>query len=393
MRFTLTVGKTLRALGLFVVVLLTSAADAAPTTRPASPQTGEFELTFSERSPLSELAVVTHRMGWSLESLKATHAPLSYDLASERFQVYVPSDYTGNEPYGLFVWINAAPDGRVRGDWHDVLDKHKLIAIGADNSGNNREVWSRMGLAIDAAHNMKKLYNLDPRRIYVSGGSGGGRTSSHVGVGFPDAFAGGYYMIGVNFYRIMRPDNNPNTHWPPGYMPPPKDVLKLAKQRSRHVLLTGDNDPNREQTQVYSRGFEQDGFKFVTYIQVPEMGHNLPDAQWFEKGIVALDEPLSSLREADFNSTPQIADAAPMPATRPSPAKAQLKPTSRPATSRPTTPLADDDSTRSLRLAKLYLTNKRYEQAAERLNAVIRLYPHTPAAKEADELLKQMPAQ
>lgn len=356
-----------------------SNARAAPATRPA--QTGAFRISFTQRSPLSDAAIIARRLGITLDAMKQTGAPLTYELAKETFQVYVPADYTGETPYGLLVWINAGPDGHIPQDWLDMLDKHKLIAIGADNSGNDREVWTRMGLALDAAHNMRQKYNLDPRRIYVGGGSGGGRTSSQLGVCFADAFAGGYYMIGVNFYRIMRPEGSKTGHWRAGYMPPPKEVLTLAKQRTRHVLLTGDNDPNREQTQVYARGFEQEGFKYVTYIQVPDMGHAMPDAQWFEKGIVALDAPLASLRTEDFAPTG--------PSTRP--AVAVAKPTSPPpAKTRPAAAPAEDESQRSLRVAKLYVKNRLYDQATDRLRQVAATYPNTPAAKEAEALLQEI---
>jgi acetyl esterase/lipase len=230
----------------------------------------------------------------------------------------------------------------------------------------------RLGLALDAAHNISKQYRVDPRRVFVAGGSGGGRCASMLGVCFPDAFAGGFYLIGCNFYREMGPEGSPGMHWNPGYQKPGKKYFNLATNRSRHVLLTGDNDTNREQTQVYYNGFVADGFRHVTYIQIKDAGHELPGNEWFEKGLTLL-EPQGEQKEEPA----KVATAKPAPA----PVKA---PAAKPAAPEPS------EADRLLRAAKLYVTNRRYDGARSRLKKLIETYPTSPAATEARRLLKEI---
>src|SRR6185369_5263961 len=40
--------------------------------------------------------------------------------------------------------------------------------------------------------------------------------------------------------------------------------------------------------------YQKDEFAHVTYIEVTGMGHTTPSAEWYEKGIDALDAPLES---------------------------------------------------------------------------------------------------
>jgi hypothetical protein len=373
-----------------------------PATQPSSAQTGSFQLTFTERSPLSELPVYARRMGATVEAIKALKAPLTYDIANESFQAYVPQSYTGAEPYGLFVWVSAGPRGNIPEPWLEVFDRHKLIAVGADNDGNNRELWNRMHLALDAVHNMKTRYRIDPSRVYVGGGSGGGKTASHLAIGYPDVFRGGFYVVGVNYFRNVPVESKPRELWPAGFAKPARELFKLATTRGRHVLLTGDNDMNRAPTHDTYGAFKADGFKYVTYIQVPGMGHGLPDGEWFEKGIDALDEPLPQIvAELDRQEykEPLLAAKAARPTTAPS-AKATADkvastaaPTSasetRPAPTAATGPAADAE--REMRGAKLYLNDRRlYPKARERLKRIIDTYPGTPAAEEAATLMRQI---
>lgn len=234
------------------------------TTKPAAAQTGEYHAVFKERNPLSDAAVVATRHGWVVSRLKAEGAEVEYDLAKESFEVRVPADYDGAKKYGLFVWVSAGNSGKANSAWGGVLDKHHLIWAGANRAGNSRSVMVRLGLALDAVTNIKARYSIDPDRVYVSGGSGGGRCASMLGVSCPDAFHGGIYIIGCDYFREI-PTGEPNKYWPRSYVQPSARLLGFAKQRSRHVLLTGEQDMNRLQTKAnFELGFKRDGFEHVS---------------------------------------------------------------------------------------------------------------------------------
>jgi hypothetical protein len=380
--------SSLAFLSFVTIASLARADDPAPPAADSGPRTGQFQLRIPERSKSSAILPMTARLGWGSKAeveaaAKKDGGEVDYNLSNETFEVFVPEDYKGDEPYGLLVWISAGPGGGVHREWLDVLRKHKLVWIGANNSGNNRTRWVRLGLAIDAADYMQKAYKIDPHRVYVSGGSGGGRCASTVAFGFPEVFTGGAYpIIGCNFYRVVEAgpgeDGRPKFYLR-GLNRPAGKLFNLIQKERRFVLLTGDNDPNQPQTKLYYDAMKKDGFKYVTYIQVPGMGHQTPNAEWFEKGIVALDEPrdaVAAAQPAPQEKAVPAASAAPPATPARAPAEAKASP--------------DDEADKLMRLAKLYVSNRLYNKAREKLNQVVKDYPASPHATEAKKLLKEI---
>src|SRR5688572_10872673 len=136
---------------------------------------GHYGTSFSERHPLSEVKELARRQGWKLDEVRKREPEFEgRKMDAEYFQVVAPDGYTREKSYGLLVWISPMPSGVVLDAWLDPLAARKLIAVGADNSGNDRGTIWRLALALDAVHNLRKLYTIDPRRIYVTGFSGGG---------------------------------------------------------------------------------------------------------------------------------------------------------------------------------------------------------------------------
>jgi hypothetical protein len=276
---------------LLVLVVTAHAPGAPPTTRAKDSRTGEFQIVFTERNALSDPAVVATRHGWVVSKLKAEGAETQYELSKESFEVRVPRDYEAAKKFGLLVWISAGQSGKANGAWNPVLDAHHLIWVGANRAGNSRSVMVRLGLALDAVSNMKSRYSIDADRVYISGGSGGGRCASMLGVSCADVFHGGIYMIGCDYFRDI-PTGEANRFWPRSYVQPSARLVGFARQRSRHVLLTGEQDMNRAQTKAnFESGFRRDGFEHVNYLEVPGMGHRLPPGEWFEKAVGLLDSP------------------------------------------------------------------------------------------------------
>lgn len=255
---------------------------------PEPGRTGSFTVTFSESDPRSSLKVANRRLGKS-----GKFVPDEYDfkLADESYQVFVPENYDGTKSHGLIAWISSGPKGSVPGQYEALMEKHRLIWIGANMSGNSRQPhWIRAMLAIDAVFNMKQLYKIDPERIYVSGVSGGGRMSSMVAPPYPDVFTGGAcYVIGCNPIRHIPIDDNKG--FPGFWHEPDPAIIALAKKR-RFVLLTGSGDYNKPGTKRVYEAYRKDGFPHVTYLEEPGLDHAMPSPEWFEKAILTLDKPL-----------------------------------------------------------------------------------------------------
>lgn len=255
-------------------------ARARPAPAPLQPhRTGEFKAVLQARSPESEAGRWASRFqfGGDLTSW-------DYDLSEERFSVYVPSDYDAEaEPYGVVVWISPLDDGRIPPPFRQVLDERRLIWIAPDNAGNSRHLFPRAGLALDAAENVGRFYNVDPERIYVSGLSGGGRMAALLAVDYPDVFAGGYPIIGVTAYLRIRLETTPGM-FVPMYPPPSSEMLRRAKAQP-FVIMTGSADFNREECRLTAEAYEREGFTDLHLLDVEGMGHEMPSAESFARGL------------------------------------------------------------------------------------------------------------
>ncbi len=254
-------------------------------------KTGSFKTQFKEHSPLSDLGEMAKRMKFKLKRGERTGH--YYKIEEESYEVYVPEDYHPNIPYGLLVWVSPGDDGGIHPKgWKNILNQHKLIWIGADNSGNDKDIYTRrISLALDAAYNMQKRYKIDPNRVYIAGLSGGGRVSSMMAFHYPDVFAGGIFMIGVNYWQRMEVPSKPGYFYPASFAKPDIHYLSHAGKYGRYVFLTGDTDMNREQTYCYYEMGYKKYLNHALYIQVPGMGHESPPADWFEKAVEFLDNP------------------------------------------------------------------------------------------------------
>jgi hypothetical protein len=248
---------------------------------PAHAKPGQFSaIQFQQSAQQSDTEQLRLR-------LHASEQPPAYDLTKETYDLLVPKSYKSTVPHGLLIWISAGNDVKIPKEWEAILAEKKLIFIGARNSGNPRNLFDRARLAIDANVNMRDRYNIDGRRVYVSGFSGGSRVASMVGVAFGEMFSGALCCMGVNFYTdVLGTDN---LVYRLNYIPD-DEVLALSKKFCRYVLYTGSKDFNRPNTLGAFQGFKKEGFPNVEVFDIPEQGHSFPNAAWFKKGLDYLDE-------------------------------------------------------------------------------------------------------
>jgi hypothetical protein len=265
----------MRDLAVSLLLVVQTGLASAAVAQESRNRTGDYRTSFSDRSPYSALAEMTKR----LPRLKGT----DYLLKEESYCVSVPDSYAPDKPHGLLVFINSFNDGECYPQFKGLLEKHRLIWIAANNSGNERMTSARIGLALDAVFNLKKLYTLDPERIYVSGISGGGRVCSFLTPAFPDVFNGGMYLIGCNSLAAkLQPE------------------LEDRWRRNGYVFLTGDNDFNLPGTKKVFDEYQRARFARTTCLQVPGMTHEVPPSDWLDKGLAFLDEPVVAAAKASY---------------------------------------------------------------------------------------------
>jgi predicted esterase len=206
--------------------------------------------------------------------IMAAEDPPPYDVSKETYEILLPEG-CGNSP--------SIPRG-----WDEVLARHGIIFIGATNSGNRRNIFDRIRLAIDANHNLRQRFAIDGRRVYVSGFSGGSRIASMLGVAWGDMFSGTICCMGVNFYTdVEAPDGKV---YGLSYLPN-EELLPLVKKACRFSLITGEKDFNLPNTKgAFENGFQKEAFENVQLLEIPGHGHKPPPADWLDKAIRFLDE-------------------------------------------------------------------------------------------------------
>ncbi len=268
------------ALGFIAVASTLLAQPAASTPNPKLQIGTRARIQFPEASAMSSPEQYALRM-------RAAEAPEPFDLGGETFEILIPKGYKESVPHGLFVWISPNDKADLPKEWEEVLAAQKLIFIGALNSGNNRRTSDRIRMAIDANHHMRGVCNIDPRRVYVSGHSGGGRVASMLGVTYADMFNGAACFMGVNFYQNTISDQK--EVYALRYLPHP-EILAEAKTNGHYALITGDKDMNLDNTRtIFEQGFKKEEFKHVELFTIPGQGHGAPEASWLKKVIQFLD--------------------------------------------------------------------------------------------------------
>jgi len=216
-----------------------------------------------------------------------------YDVDGRIMNVTVPQSYRADRPIGLLVWISAGDGGDVPGSFRRNLETFNLMAVSVVKTGNPQPVFHRLGLALDAVHNLKELYNIDPERVFISGNSGGGRSASMLAPLFPDVFTGGgYYVIGCNPYRRdIRYERDGKRYIIKGIEGYNREKIKLARTR-RFVFHTGSNDFNKPGTELVYQDYLDDGFEHCLYLEDPGLGHSTPPAETIAKGLTFLNAGL-----------------------------------------------------------------------------------------------------
>jgi hypothetical protein len=260
---------------LVCALILASLVPAADEAKPEQPRTGIFQLTFSERHPESAYERMAQRYGWG----PTPEAAAVYQIQDEPFDVNVPAGYDGTVAYGLVVHTDAGSTGNPY-VYKDLMGPRKLIWIGATKVSNDRNVACRFGLALDAVWNMTRRYKIDPKRIYATGMSGGGRCASMIAPTYADVFTGGgLYVVGCN-----------QPTWP-NEKQVGKPIHELALGH-RYAFLTGEKDFNRQDTKGVFEAYRAQGFKHVECFDAPGMGHEFAPPEWYAKGLDFVDAAL-----------------------------------------------------------------------------------------------------
>ena len=207
----------------------------------------------------------------------ASRAPgidYNFDLPQETFEIFVPQNYTGREAFGLFVFMNAGDSMTMPREWAAIMEKEKLICLMPQKIGNNQQFSRRVGLTLIGILKTVERYNVDSKRIYTGGLSGGARCSLELAFLHHDLIAGNISICGANFYQPV-PKVHDTKKSDYGVWPVPANRIAPAKEKVRFVFITGARDFRYGKIlDIYEGGFVKNGFQ-ARLIDQPNMGHQL----------------------------------------------------------------------------------------------------------------------
>ncbi|HSZ60073.1 MAG TPA: hypothetical protein VK797_30800 [Tepidisphaeraceae bacterium] len=345
----------------------------------AAGRTGQFQVILTQRCPLSKPSDVSQRV-----SRPASAGESDYDLAKEKFDIYVPKSPAADGKFGLMVVMPYPAHATPPHPWTEVLEKSHMIFIGDPTAGDGRPPLARIGLALDAAFDVQKAWPIDPHRIYACTASGADLASG-IALYYPDVFEGAICPGWSWWENLSDPKTRAIFKFDKLTRPRPQQ-LELARAHSRFFLVTRElQDPNYTNPVdlLAKQGYGRAGFKHVKAVTVPSqeiMIWSTLAADWFEEGLQFLDAGASDDAKAVTASGKQPAGP-----TGTGDSSALTRPNS--------TPPAGDPTARAqsaLSLAKSYITAQHYDAARAKLQSVIQTYPQTPAATEAKSLLKEI---
>lgn len=186
-----------------------------------------------------------------------------------RWKVFVPSDAARS---GVLVFVHPSASADRPEDWTRVLQEKNLIWICAESFGNDVPSAQRVLASLLGLAHVQQTHDVDSKRIYIAGMSGGGRIASQAITRFPRLFTGAIYIVGAD-------------PWSKAEEPFLEQIAA-----NRYVFLTGHDDFNRqEMKRVYGR-YRRAGIEGALLLDLPDFGHEYPSAEVLERAIHFLDE-------------------------------------------------------------------------------------------------------
>lgn len=227
-------------------------------------------------------------MHWPEPTLE-DHVLQDYRVAEQSFELHVPQGCRLTPGCGLLVWIANSDSGHLPFRWKRAVEDAGLLWVGANASGDERPLAVRVNLALDAVENLRRLAVVDERRIYVAGFAGGGRVASVAALLYPDAFRGGLFLLGAEFFETI-PASEPGVRvWVAAFPPPPERLRRRAAEQGRYVLVAGEKASGRAEMADLVNGFRAEGFRHVTLLEVPGLGFEMPSGTTLRRALGLLD--------------------------------------------------------------------------------------------------------
>lgn len=176
-------------------------------------------------SPLSVEVIRRH-----LRSNGTALNPQLFKMGEQSYLVYVPN-HQPPSGYGILVFVPPWPTARIPAGWQEIFDRHGVILISADNSGNDSNtLGERIPAALAGYASLKAQFAIDPKKVIVGGFSGGSRVAMRIALAYPDIFWG----------LLLNAGSDPVGEV--GTPIPGPELMRMFQTRTLIAFVTGDQD-------------------------------------------------------------------------------------------------------------------------------------------------------
>lgn len=210
----------------------------------------------------------------SVEKAPADWLGNDYDSTKQTYEVFVPPNYDAKKSYPLVLFISAGNGPAGWKEWEPVCKKEGVIFASPYNAGNDVKGPRRVRVVLDVLDDLRRTYNIDPDRTYITGHSGGARMAGNIGFALPEYFGG----IAPSCAGV----EPRNEVW----------LRHRAIERLSVAHLTGETDFNRGECELF-RGPLLADIGVRAKVWVGKVGHSVPAAvlpevyKWLEDGVAA----------------------------------------------------------------------------------------------------------
>ena len=221
----------------------------------------------SAQAPMTVKVEAPTRIDWQFAAsafAKGTALPADYDSTEQRYQLFVPKEYSKEKSWPLVVFMSPTDQPAGWNAWKNVCVSEGILFCSPFKAGNNTPVGQRTRIVLDMFDDVRRHYNIDPDQTYLGGMSGGGRMACSIGFRLPEYFGGIIPVCGTNPLPNLAYIRH-NIH----------DRLSIA-------FVTGETDFNRKENEDYMYPFFQD-LGFRSKLWIPKVGHTLPPSAVVEE--------------------------------------------------------------------------------------------------------------
>ncbi|MBL8794482.1 MAG: hypothetical protein JNM56_11295 [Planctomycetia bacterium] len=210
----------------------------------------------------------------SLEKPPANWLPADYDSTKQVYDLYVPPDYDAKKSYPVVLFVSPGDGPGGVKEWEPVCKQKGIIFAAPHNAGNNCPTQRRVRIILDVLDDVRRNFNTDADRTYITGFSGGGRIAGAIAQALPEYFGGSAPICAS---ADLRDDT-----W----------LQHRLIERQSVALVTGETDFNRGECERFKGPWLSEmGVRAKVWV-VPKLGHAVPNAtvltevfDWLEAGL------------------------------------------------------------------------------------------------------------